>query len=69
LATWNCDKGILFRARMAVAVFALLLGLLIFFAAREMFGMGAGFIVLILFVFDPDFLAPGAFVTRDVRVS
>lgn len=68
-AAWNYDKGILFRARLAVSVFALLLALLIFFAAREMFGNAAGFIALTLFVFDPNFLAHGALVTTDVGVS
>ncbi|HTV05963.1 MAG TPA: glycosyltransferase family 39 protein [Acidobacteriaceae bacterium] len=66
---WNYSKGILFRARMAVSVFTLLLALLIFFAAREMFGAAAGFIALTLFVFDPNFLAHGALVTTDVGVS
>jgi 4-amino-4-deoxy-L-arabinose transferase-like glycosyltransferase len=68
-AAWNYGKGILFRARMAVSVFALLLALLIFWAAREMFGVAAGFIALILFVFDPNSLAHGALVTTDVGVS
>jgi Dolichyl-phosphate-mannose-protein mannosyltransferase len=68
-ASWNYENGILFRARIAVSVFALLIALLIFFAAREMFGVSAGFIALILFVFDPNFLAHGAFVTTDVGVS
>lgn len=68
-AAWNYDKGILFRARLAVSVFALLLALLIFFAAREMFGVAAGFIALTLFVFDPNVLAHGALVTTDVGVS
>jgi len=68
-ASWNYNKGILFRARMAVSVFALLLALLIFWAAREMFGTAAGFIALALFVFDPNFVAHGALVTTDVGVS
>jgi 4-amino-4-deoxy-L-arabinose transferase-like glycosyltransferase len=66
---WNYDRGILFRARMAVSIFALLLGLLIFCAAYEMFGVAAGFIALILFAFDPNFLAHGALVTTDTGVS
>lgn len=66
---WNYSKGILFRARMAASVFTLLLALLIFCTAREMFGTAAGFIALTLFVFDPNFLALGALVTTDVGVS
>jgi 4-amino-4-deoxy-L-arabinose transferase-like glycosyltransferase len=67
--SWNYAKGILFRARMAASVFALLLALMIFFAAWDMFGTTAGFIALALFAFDPNFLAHGAFVTTDVGVS
>lgn len=66
---WNYTKGILFRARMAVSFFTLLLALLIFCAAREMYGSTSGFIALILFVFDPNFLAHGALVATDVGVS
>jgi 4-amino-4-deoxy-L-arabinose transferase-like glycosyltransferase len=68
-ASWNYTKGILFRARMAVSVFTLLLALLVFLAAREMFGTGAGFIALILIAFDPNFLAHGALVTTDMGIS
>lgn len=68
-AAWNYGKGVLFRARMAVSVLALLLALLIFFATREMFGTSAGFIALTLFAFDPNLLAHGALVTTDVGVS
>jgi len=68
-AAWNYSKGILFRARMSASVLTLLLALLIFCTAREMFGTAAGFIALTLFVFDPNFLALGALVTTDVGVS
>lgn len=68
-AAWNYSKNILFRARMAVSVFAFLLALFIFFAARAMFGAAAGFIALALFVFDPNFLAHGALIGTDVGVS
>jgi Dolichyl-phosphate-mannose-protein mannosyltransferase len=68
-ASWNYAKGILFRARMAVSTFTLLLALLVFLAAREMFGTGAGFIALILVAFDPNVLAHGALVTTDMGVS
>jgi hypothetical protein len=68
-ASWNYAEGILFRARMAVSVFTLLLALLVFLAAREMFGTSAGFIALILIAFDPNILAHGALVTTDMGVS
>ena len=58
-----------FRVRMAAGIVAILLALLVFLAAREMFGTGAGFIALILITFEPNILAHGAFVTTDVGVS
>jgi tetratricopeptide (TPR) repeat protein len=71
-AEWNArniDKGILMRMRMAASVFALLLGLVIFCATREIFGTVAAFIALTLVVFDPSILAHGAFITTDTAVS
>ena len=59
----------LFRARMAATVFTLLLALLVFLAAQEMFGTGAAFIALGLLVFDPNLLAHGAVVGTDVGLS
>jgi 4-amino-4-deoxy-L-arabinose transferase-like glycosyltransferase len=64
----DADK-LLFRARMAASLLTVLLAVLVFCAAREMFGLAAGFFALGLFVFDPNFLAHGAFVTTDVGVS
>lgn len=62
----NDFNRVLFRARMAAMLFSLLLALLVFAAAREMFSTAAAFIALALFVFDPNFLAHGALVTTDV---
>lgn len=65
----NNADAILFRARMAVSLLTLLLALLVFFAAREMFSTGAAFIALLLFVFEPTILANGALVTTDMGVT
>jgi hypothetical protein len=62
----NGGDRVLFPARMACAFFMLLLALLIYLAAAEMFGLGAGLFALALLVFDPNFLAHGALVTTDV---
>lgn len=62
-------ETILFRARMAVGLLAVLLALLVFAAAREMFGLGAGFLALVLAAFDPNLLGFGALVTTDTGVS
>jgi 4-amino-4-deoxy-L-arabinose transferase-like glycosyltransferase len=65
----NDADAMLFRARMAAACFTLLLAVLVFLAAREMFGTVAGFIALALLVFDPNLLAHGAVVGTDVGLS
>jgi Dolichyl-phosphate-mannose-protein mannosyltransferase len=64
----NFDQ-IIFRARMAASVFAVLLALIVFLATREMFGTGAGFIALTLVVFEPNILAHGAMVTTDTGLA
>ena len=64
----NADQ-ILFRARMAAAVFTLLLAILLFAAAREIFGPVAALVALALFVFEPTVLAHGAFVTTDMGLT
>jgi 4-amino-4-deoxy-L-arabinose transferase-like glycosyltransferase len=61
----NNADAILFRARMAASVLTLLLALLVFLAAQEMFGTGAGFLALGLIAFDPNLLANSALVTTD----
>ena len=65
----NDADMILFRTRMAAAVLTLLLALLVFLAAKEMFGTGAAFVALSLIVFEPNLLAHGAVVTTDVGLS
>jgi len=65
----NDADAILFRARLAVSVLTILLALLVFLAAREMFGTGAGFIALGLVAFDPNVLAHGAVVGTDMGLS
>jgi 4-amino-4-deoxy-L-arabinose transferase-like glycosyltransferase len=58
-----------FRVRMFAGVLALLLALFVFLAAREMFGLGAGFLSLAMLVFEPNVIAHSALVTTDVAVS
>jgi hypothetical protein len=62
----NGGDRVLFPARMACAFFMLVLGLLLYVVAGEMFGVGAGLFALALLVFDPNFLAHGALITTDV---
>ncbi len=64
----NADQ-ILFRTRMAASLLSLLMMVLVFLAAREMFGTAAGFIALGLLAFDPTVLAHGGVVTTDMGLS
>jgi 4-amino-4-deoxy-L-arabinose transferase-like glycosyltransferase len=65
----NDHEKVIFRARMAASIFALLVALLAFLMAHEMFGTGAGFIALALIAFEPNFLAHGALVTTDTGAA
>ena len=65
----NDAEKILFRTRMAAASLTLALALIMFFAAKEMFGSGPAVIALTLFVFEPTVLAHGALVTTDMAMS
>jgi hypothetical protein len=65
----NDADAVLFRARMSAAMLTVLLALLAFLIAREMFGARAGFIALVLLVFDPNLIAHGALVTTDAALS
>ncbi|MGA9568122.1 MAG: glycosyltransferase family 39 protein [Candidatus Korobacteraceae bacterium] len=65
----NDADTMLFRARMAAASLTVLLALLVFLAGQEMFGTAAGFVALILLVFDPNQIAHGAFVTTDTGLT
>ncbi len=61
----NDANAILFRARMAASLLTLLLAVLVFLAAREFFGEGAGWFALGLLCFDPTLLAHSGLVTTD----
>jgi len=61
--------ALLFRARVAASVIALVLALLVFAAGQEMFGAGAALCALVLFVFEPNILANGPLVTTDIGAS
>ena len=61
----NDADNLVFRAQMAAAIFSLLLLVIAFLTAQEMFGATAGFVALGLLVFDPTLLAHGALVTTD----
>jgi 4-amino-4-deoxy-L-arabinose transferase-like glycosyltransferase len=64
----NADT-VLLRGRLAVVFFSLLLGLLVFLAAREIFGPLAALLALFLFTFEPNLLANGALITTDMALA
>jgi hypothetical protein len=65
----NDANTLLWKTRMAAAVFTICLGLAVFLLAYSMWGEGPAFLALTLLVFEPNFLAHGALVTTDVGVT
>jgi hypothetical protein len=65
----NDANTLLWRTRMAAAVFTICLGLTVFLLAYSMWGEVPAFLALTLLVFEPNFLAHGALVTTDVGVT
>jgi hypothetical protein len=57
------------RARMAVSVFAVGLCLLVWIAARRMFGLTTAIVAGLLLIFEPNVLAYGSLVLTDVPVT
>lgn len=67
--TANDADRIATPARITVSFISLLLALLVFLAARKMFGDLEAIIALTLFAFEPNLIAHGALVTTDMAVS
>ena len=65
----NRVDPMLFAARAAMTIFPLLLAMLVFLAAWEMFGVGQAFIALALIVFEPSILAHGPLATNDLALA
>ena len=65
----NNADALLRAARLAMVVLGVLLGLLIFLWARDLFGPAGGLIALSLFCLDPNFIAHSGLVTTDVGVT
>jgi len=61
--------AMLSHARAAASIFAFVLALLVFLAAREMFGDVAALLALLLFVFDPLILAHGPLLGTDMGAT
>lgn len=65
----NDADALLFRARAMATIFTLTCAILVFLAAYEMFGVGAGLLSLLIFVFEPNILANGALVDTDIGTT
>ena len=65
----NDADALLFRARAMATIFTLTCAILVFLAASEMFGVGAGLLSLLIFVFEPNILANGALVDTDIGAA
>ncbi len=66
----NADpQGMLVQARWGITALGLLLLLAIFFWARRMLGPRAGWLALVLAVFDPNLIANARLVTTDLPLT
>lgn len=65
----NDANAILLRVRLAAMAFTILTLLLVFFAAREMFGDVAALLAIGLLAFDPTLLAHGAVLGTDMGLT
>ena len=65
----NGVDQILVPARLAASLMSLLLAVLVFLAAREMFGKPVAFVALTLLAFEPNLIAHGSLVTTDMAVT
>ncbi|MEW6210742.1 MAG: glycosyltransferase family 39 protein [Acidobacteriota bacterium] len=59
-------QSILFRARLPIIALALLLALVVYAWARELYGKKAGLLALTLTAFSPNILAHGSLATNDL---
>lgn len=63
------SQRLVFRMRLAAALLAVGLSLVVFFSTREWFGTTAALVALTLVVFDPNILAHSGLVTTDIGAT
>lgn len=68
-ALGNKLDNMLFQGRFMTSLLGAALGLIVFFWARELFGIKGGIFSLLLFVFSPTMLAHGGLITSDMAVA
>jgi len=69
LYEWNDADRLLFWGRLPIVFLGLLLGLAVWWAARDLYGRAAGAVALVLYLSTPDFLAHSQLVTTDLAVA
>ena len=65
----NDPDKMLFQGRAMISLLGAGLGALVFYWSRQLFGTGAGFISLLLYIFCPTMLAHGALVSADMAAA
>jgi len=65
----NDPDRIIFWSRLPIVILSLIFGLFIFKWARELAGLSAGLIALVLYAFDPNILGHNHFVTTDLGIA
>lgn len=69
LYEWNTPERIVFWARVPMVGLYASLALLLWLAARRLYGQESGLLALLLALFTPDLLAHGQLVTNDLTIS
>ncbi len=65
----NNSETLLFLARLPITLIALVLAFFLFLWGREMSGTLTGLFAIALFVFDPNIIAHGHYVTTDIGIA
>src|SRR3989339_1132224 len=65
----NDTEKIIFWSRFPIVLLSLLLGFFIFKWAKELFGVKAGLLALVLYAFDPNILGHNHYVTTDLGIA
>jgi len=65
----NNPEKIVFWSRLPIILLSLVLGIFIFVWARQLAGILAGFIALVLYAFDPNILGHNHYVTTDLGIA
>lgn len=65
----NDSSAMFLRGRLVIALLGVLLGVLIYLWSRELWGAWGGAVSVVLFAFDPNFIAHSGLVTTDTGIA